>query len=245
MVNSPRLNTSASCSWPFRPAGLIALDTPSGKAPAQTLPPQTKAGFPGGGQATQTARSAWAPSPQGALRGVSEPSERKRALGQRLVNKTDRWGCHGVSLLLAGTTLEAVLTDLGECGERSPGEELQVAAGRPRRAVGAVGHRWDVQVTAGSRGWPPAGASPGPSQRHFLHLGRNSAHSLGCLEVDSPHHGASGGKTAPPVFVEAPHDPSRTSSDSRGPVAQAPERWTRSLLRVWSDAIHCVLIVTQ
>jgi len=33
--------------------------------------------------------------------------------------------------LLAGA-LEAVLKDLGECRERSPGEELQVAAGRPR-----------------------------------------------------------------------------------------------------------------
>ena len=38
----------------------------------------------------------------------------------------------GLASFLLADTLEAVLKDLGECGERSPGEELQVAAGRPR-----------------------------------------------------------------------------------------------------------------
>ena len=143
MVNSPRLNTSASCSWPSRPAGLIALDTPSGKAPAHPLPAQTKAGFPGGGQAAQTARSAWAQSPQGALRGVSEPSERKRALGQRLANKTDRWGCHGVSLLLAGTHPGGHPYGPGGVWGEVPGR-------------GAAGGRWEAQASRRGCG-PPLG----------------------------------------------------------------------------------------
>lgn len=50
--------------------------------------------------------------------------------------------------------LEAVLTDLRECGERSPGEELQVATGRPLGPLRAVGYRWEVPVTAGRPGSP-------------------------------------------------------------------------------------------
>lgn len=142
MVNSPRLNASASCSWPFRPAGLITLDTPSRKVPAHPLPPQTKAGFPGGGQATQTARNAWAQNSQEALRGVSEPSEQKRTLGQRLSNKKDRWRCHGVSLL-AGT-------HPGSCPYGPGGVWGKV----PRQ--GAAGGCWEAQVSCRGRG-PPLG----------------------------------------------------------------------------------------